>query len=184
MIASCCRTESCLMCGGSMWVLLLLICTSFIRGLVLSVGAGWWLPGQSQKGSSVQIRLNHTRAASGTLSDIFSCLLDRAGRNAVSRTRPLSWAPPPPLHFLPSTEKTHSDLNIHQCITQRDAGVRITSICRFWGFMILSDSVSWWIFNNAWCQNMADVTRPVHPEDVHLWNPPNPRCVTQLCLSH
>lgn len=32
-IASCCLTESCLMCGGSMWVPLLLMCTSFIRGL-------------------------------------------------------------------------------------------------------------------------------------------------------
>lgn len=87
------------MCSGTMWVLLPLICTSVIRGCVLCVGAAWRLPGQSQQGSSVEIRVNRTRAASGGLSDIVSCLPDRAVRNVVSHTRPLFWVPPSTPHF-------------------------------------------------------------------------------------
>jgi len=87
----------------------------------------------------VQIRMSHTRAASGPLSDIFSCLLDRAGRNAVSRTRE-DPPPNPPLRKRP--KETHLHLNIHQCVTQG------TPLCQDHPFVIpehflyLSDGVS------------------------------------------
>lgn len=83
---------------AALWVLPLMICSSFIRGL--GVGAGWWLPGQDRRGPSAQIRMNHSRAASGSLCDISSWLPDRADRNVVSLTCPLSseWQDnPPPL---------------------------------------------------------------------------------------
>lgn len=69
---------------AALWVLPMMICSCFMRGL--GVGAGWRLPGQDRPGPSAQIRVNLSRAASGSLCDISSWLPNRADRNAVSLT--------------------------------------------------------------------------------------------------
>lgn len=97
-----------------------------LGGCVLCSGAGWRLPGRSPRSSSVQIRMSRTRAAWGPISDIFSCLLDRAGKEVMYRTR----ESPPLLSKEKDEKEIHLHLNVHRSVTQG------TRICCSWAVLI------------------------------------------------
>lgn len=153
------------MCGGSMQVLLPLICTSLIKGLCAHCWS-WLMVPRSGPAGFICGDKNEPYQSSLRHSLQHVCLIEPGG------TQCLCWGSPV---FFPSEYRQNAGFK------------QINSKVLHWRlpmtpchFLDKSYNATWLIFSNVSCQNMSDVTMPIHSKDVHLWNHNNPPCVTQL----